>query len=245
VDTPPQGFTARSAPAPEGGGGLIVNDIARFLGIAVQMLGVLAWPVVLLLLALRFRDPITVFLKNISQLRVSAFGVEASVASGREQAVAALGAAVEKQASGRGGSADGEDLKAITAALPTPSAQQRLQHSRVLWVDDRPDNNRLERQALEALGIWVEISTSTEDALIRTRAASYQLIISDMTRDPDPQAGYTLLGKLRERGDQTPFIIYAGSSSPEQTATARARGAVDYLSQPAALMGLATRLLAY
>jgi DNA-binding NtrC family response regulator len=64
-----------------------------------------------------------------------------------------------------------------------------------------------------------------------------------MTREPDPQAGYTLLGKLRERGDQTPFVIYAGSSSPQLTAAARARGAIDYLSDPAALVRLVTTIL--
>lgn len=219
---------------------MLVDDVARFLGIAVQLLGVLVWPVVLLLLAVRFHEPITEFLKNISQLNVKALGVEASVTRQREQAVAALGAAVAKHGSEGGGSGD---FTAIADALPSLTAQQRLQHSRVLWVDDNPDNNRFERQALEALGVWVEISTSTADAMTRTQEASYDLIISDMTREPDPQAGYTLLGKLRERSDQTPFVIYAGSSSPELTATARARGAVDYLNEPAALVGLVTMML--
>lgn len=224
---------------------MIVDDVARFLGIAVQLLGVLAWPAVLLLLAARFREPITDFLRNISQFNVKALGIEASVTSKqREQAVAALGAAVvAKHGSASGGSAEAADFKAISDALPTPTAQQRLRHSRVLWVDDNPDNNRFERQALEALGIWVEISTSTADGLTRIQAVSYSLIISDMTRDPDPQAGYTLLGKLRERGDQTPFVIYADSSSPELTAAARSRGAVDYLNEPAKLVGLVTTLL--
>lgn len=223
---------------------MIVGDVARFLGIAVQFVGVLVWPVVLLLLAARFHEPITDFLKNIGQLKVKALGVEASVIRQREQAVAALGAAtVAKHGSTSGGAGDAADFKAITDALPSPTAQQRLQHSHVLWVDDVPDNNRFERQALEALGVWVEISTSTADALTRTQETSYDLIISDMTREPDPQAGYTLLGKLRERGDQTPFVIYAGSSSPQLTAAARARGAIDYLNDPAALVRLVTTIL--
>jgi CheY-like chemotaxis protein len=223
---------------------LIVDNVARFLGIAVQFVGVLVWPVVLLLLAARFHEPITDFLKNIGQLKVKALGVEASVIRQREQAVAALGAAtVAKYGSASGSAGDAADFKAITDALPSPTAQQRLQHSHVLWVDDNPDNNRFERQALEALGIWVEISTSTADALTRTPERSYDLIISDMTREPDPQAGYTLLGKLRERGDQTPFVIYAGSSSPQLTAAARARGAIDYLNDPAALVRLVTTIL--
>lgn len=221
---------------------MIVDDVARFLSIALQLLGILVWPAALLLLAARFHEPITDFLKNISQLKIKALGVEASATRQREQAVAALGAAAAKHGSA-GSDTDAVDFKAITEALPTLAAQQRLQRSRVLWVDDKPGNNRFERQALEALGIWVEISTSTADALTRLQATPYDLIISDMTREPDPQAGYTLLGKLRERGNQTPFIIYAGSSSPEHTAAARARGAVDYLNDPAALARLVTMLL--
>jgi CheY-like chemotaxis protein len=222
---------------------LIIGDIARFLGIFVQLLGVLAWPVVLVLLAVRFHEPITEFVKNASQLKVKAMGVEASVTRQRDQAVALLGAATAEHSSARGGSADAADFRAIADALPGPADQQRLQRSRVLWVDDNPDNNRFERQALEALGIRVDVSTSTGDALMRTQGPPYDLIISDMTREPDPQAGYTLLDKLRGLGDYTPFVIYAGSSSPVLTAAARARGAIDYLNKPAALVGLVTTML--
>lgn len=212
----------------------------------VQVLGILAWPVVLLLLAVGFHAPIGKFLEGIaqfSQFRVKAMGVEASVTRQQVEVVAALGAATVKQ----GGDAAG--FKAIADVLPAPAAQQRLRHSRVLWVDDNPGNNRFERQALEALGIRVDISTSTADALARTQAVSYDVIISDMGRDSDltgehdRQAGYTLLGKLRERRDWTPFIIYASRSSPDLTAEAQAHGAVDSLNQPAALVGLVTRLL--
>ena len=224
---------------------MIVDDVARILGIAVQLLGILVWPVVLVILAARFHEPITDFLKNISQFNVKALGVEASVTTKqREQAVAALGAAVvAKHGGANDGSAEAADFKAIAEAMPTPAVLQRLQRSRVLWVDDNPGSNHFERQALDALGIWVEISTSTADALARTKVVSYDLIISDMTREPDPQAGYTLLGELRERGDRTPFVIYAGSSSPQLTAEARARGAIDYLNEPAELVGLITTLL--
>jgi len=41
-----------------------------------------------------------------------------------------------------------------------------------------------------------------------------------------PNAGYTLLDKLRAKGDQTPFIIYAGSRAPERREEAIRYGAV-------------------
>jgi CheY-like chemotaxis protein len=96
----------------------------------------------------------------------------------------------------------------------------------VLWVDDRPDNNNYERQALEALGVKFVISTSTDDALSKLMTRHFDAIISDMGRPPDARAGYTLLDKLRSSGNQIPFIIYASSRSPEHQAEARRRGAV-------------------
>src|SRR5207245_6927541 len=95
--------------------------------------------------------------------------------------------------------------------LVTPRTSRQLEGASVLWVDDRPMNNTYERQALEALGIQFTISRSTEDALERLQTKSYNLIISDMARPPDPQAGYTLLEQVKARKITTPFIIYAGS----------------------------------
>jgi CheY-like chemotaxis protein len=95
----------------------------------------------------------------------------------------------------------------------------------VLWVDDNPDNNIYERQSLEALGVRFVLSTSTDDALNKVKNQRFDAIISDMGRPPDRTAGYTLLDALRSSGDRTPFIIYAGSRSPEHQAESRRRGA--------------------
>jgi CheY-like chemotaxis protein len=96
----------------------------------------------------------------------------------------------------------------------------------VLWVDDNPDNNIGERRAMEVLGISFILATSTEEALQKLNRQHFDAIISDMGRPPDPQAGYTLLDRLRSNGDETPFVIYAGSSNPTHVAESRRRGAV-------------------
>jgi CheY-like chemotaxis protein len=67
-----------------------------------------------------------------------------------------------------------------------------------------------ERQALEALGVRFVLAKSTDEAVEKLNRGSFDAIISDMGRPPDPRAGYTLLDKLRGAGDRTPFIIYAG-----------------------------------
>jgi CheY-like chemotaxis protein len=96
----------------------------------------------------------------------------------------------------------------------------------VLWVDDRPNNNILERQDLEALGVSFVLATSTKEALEKLNEQHFDAIISDMGRPPDSRAGYTLLDRLRSSGNQIPFVIYASSRDPAHVAESRRRGAV-------------------
>jgi CheY-like chemotaxis protein len=96
---------------------------------------------------------------------------------------------------------------------------------------------------LEALGVRFVLSTSTEDALAKTLHRTFDAIISDMGRPPDARAGYTLLDALRKRGDQTPFIIYAGSRLPEHVAEARRRGAVGCTNRPQELIEMVLEVL--
>lgn len=202
-----------------------------------QLVGVLIWPAVLLFFLVRFRGSLTNFLSNLGEFSFKAPGVEAS-AKRQQEAAAALGAAIATRAPG-----DGAQGAVAAATLPSPRTQRRLRGARILWVDDRPDNNRFERQALEALGIDIDLSTSTEDALEKVRRRSYDLIISDMGRPPDARAGYTLLDQLRRTGNQTPFLIYAGSRAPEHVAEARAHGAIGATNMPQELITMVTNVL--
>jgi CheY-like chemotaxis protein len=118
--------------------------------------------------------------------------------------------------------ADQAPRKTEPAANISPSA--RLRQAHILWVDDRPNNNIVERRQMENLGIEFTLSTSTEDALTKVRAQSFDAIISDMGRPPDYQAGYTLLEALHREGIKLPYIIYAGSRAPEHQAETLRRG---------------------
>jgi CheY-like chemotaxis protein len=117
-------------------------------------------------------------------------------------------------------------------------AARRLSESTVLWVDDRPDNNVYERAALEALGVDITLSTSTEDAMGKVLSGRYDAIISDMGRPGDTQAGYTLLHELRQEHVDVPFIIYAGSNRPEHRDLARSKGAFGSTNSPGELLRL-------
>ena len=79
---------------------------------------------------------------------------------------------------------------------------------RLLWVDDHPNNNNVEKAYLEENNITVYQVTSSEEALTSLSLYQYNAIISDMGRDGEVLAGLNLLKTLRERGNSTPFLMY-------------------------------------
>jgi CheY-like chemotaxis protein len=95
----------------------------------------------------------------------------------------------------------------------------------ILWVDDRPDNNVYERRAFEALGVTFTLALSTKEALELLSKRRFGAILSDMGRKEGPNEGYVLLDAVRSRGDQTPFLIYAGSNSDRHKREAEKNGA--------------------
>jgi CheY-like chemotaxis protein len=217
------------------------DQTIQLISAVAQLLGVLVWPAVVLFFIVWFRRGLADFLSNLGEFSFKAPGVEATAK--RQEAAVALGAAVAVRAPGDGTRGPVADPREIAEALPSPRDQRRLQGSRVLWVDDRPGNNVFERQALEALGIQIDLSASTKDALEKIRRRSYDLIISDMGRPPDERAGYTLLDKLREAGNKTPFVIYASSRAPEHVREAREHGAIGCTNLPQELVEMVTTAL--
>jgi CheY-like chemotaxis protein len=124
-----------------------------------------------------------------------------------------------------------EAIVNVVNQVTDPIIARRIAGAKLLWVDDHPENNTYPRRAMEAVGIQITLSKSTENALEQVRSHAYDVIISDMGREsPDPQApydsraGYTLLDKLRDQHIFTPFIIYAGSRSPEHQAETKRHG---------------------
>lgn len=125
---------------------------------------------------------------------------------------------------------------AVDASAPRPPP-------RILWVDDKPDNNLREREAMAAFSVQFDLALSTDEALQRLRASKFDLIISDMGRPGDARAGYTLLQALRERGDATRYVLYTSSCSDAQMQEARTRGALGCSTQISQLMQLAISAL--
>lgn len=115
--------------------------------------------------------------------------------------------------------------------------------SRVLWVDDRPENNVYERQAMEAMGLEFILALSTEEALMTLATRRFAAIISDMGRNEGPREGYKLLEALRARDKSTPFFIYAGSNAVQHRREAVLRGAQGSTNVAQDLVEMVTRAL--
>ncbi len=209
-----------------------------------SLISAVAWPVVIAVLLLRFGPPLGRFLASrgdsfftrLDKVALQAAGVRISA----EAATAELtSAAVEASRMQVGG--EPVNVKEIAATVGRAAQVTATRIAKILWVDDRPANNLRERSALLSLGMRVELALSTEEALVALEKKSFDVVISDMGRPPDPQAGYTLLKAMRERGDLTPFVIYAGSNALEHKQLARERGALGSTNSPQELLDLVLR----
>jgi CheY-like chemotaxis protein len=80
--------------------------------------------------------------------------------------------------------------------------------ARVLWVDDNPDYNLLETIALEELGLFVTKATSTEAGEFYLRRLNFALVITDLSRGADRDAGLELLKKVENVQKDIPVIVY-------------------------------------
>ncbi|MGA2606959.1 MAG: response regulator [Terriglobia bacterium] len=208
---------------------MTIENALKLLDAVTKLFGVLVWPAVLVFILIRFGSALREFIASMGEFSLKGAGFEASAKRKAEAAAALAAAAVSHPEAGAAPEAMARDARAaaqVVTEMVTPRMIRRAGRATVLWVDDRPSNNVHERQALEALGVSFVLATSTNEALEELERQSFDAIISDMGRPPDPQAGYTLLDKLRASGDETPFIIYAGSRAPEHRAESRRRGAL-------------------
>jgi CheY-like chemotaxis protein len=212
---------------------MALDDWIKLLDAFTKLFSATVWPLLILLCLILFRSSLTSFFANLSEFTFKGAGFEAS-AKRAATAIANLSAANEKTPDTR--TSTSSIVEAVSDV--TPSVVRRAQNTTALWVDDNPGNNSYERAALEAIGISFVLSTSTEDALAKLNQQSFDLVISDMSRPPDHQAGFALLDAMRNAGKKIPFIIYAASSTPEFVAQAIKRGAFGETNRPDELFKL-------
>jgi CheY-like chemotaxis protein len=110
------------------------------------------------------------------------------------------------------------------SAGPTVTARERrgvlrrldhaapyLRDGRILWVDDHPENNRYLIQLFEQSGMTVDLARSTDEALqlLVGRHRAYDLVLSDIRRGDDAQAGMRMLEVFRKHGIRLPVVLHS------------------------------------
>jgi CheY-like chemotaxis protein len=117
--------------------------------------------------------------------------------------------------------------------------------TRVLWVDDNPENNTEVIRRLERAGVTVTTAVSTADALARFDPAGHQLVISDIGRFEGvgdtyvERAGLDLLAQLsdRQRRVRVYFCTSARAANTHR-AEALAAGAIGVAEDCAEVLRL-------
>ena len=219
-----------------------IDDFTKLTDALARVIRALIWPVAICYLLTKFRADIGQLVSTVGELRPKGAGLEAIVTRQKNAAAAALTAATVSKTSPDSVAEAAKEAVETVEDL-SPNSIRDISRSTVLWVDDHPEYNEFERQALEALGVRFRTATSTGEALTALGTKKFNLIISDMDRPPDSQAGYTLLEKLRSSGDQTPVMFYTSSASPEQQRDARARGALGQTDNAPALFASILEIL--
>ncbi|MER6334343.1 response regulator [Streptomyces sp. NPDC001034] len=103
---------------------------------------------------------------------------------------------------------------ASVGAVAPQAAESRIL-DRILWVDDRPENNLTEVAQLRALGVDVSLAKSTDEGLQALAGAHrpFDAILSDMSRKErfrnNSTAGLDMIRALRAQGHTTPVFVYA------------------------------------
>jgi CheY-like chemotaxis protein len=107
---------------------------------------------------------------------------------------------------------------------------RRGEKPRVQWVDDFPANNAMQMEKLTNDGFWIDVASTTKQAIEMLKYTQYDLVISDMGRIEDgankPNAGVILTREIRLQDKKVPVVIFSTRAAIERyDAEASAAGA--------------------
>lgn len=94
-------------------------------------------------------------------------------------------------------------------------------------MDDNPQNNAHEREALLTLGTVTHTATTTEEGMAALRTNVYDLVISDMRRGNAPNEGMSLLREMREGRYPQRVVFYVGAANRDKGTPAGSFGIAD------------------
>ena len=93
---------------------------------------------------------------------------------------------------------------------PSKEKKLKLVKKRVLWVDDYPSNNEATIDLYRQQGVEFDLALNTSQALDYLAEGEYDLIISDIGRGSEPDAGVRMIREINRRfGSPPPILIFS------------------------------------
>jgi CheY-like chemotaxis protein len=129
-------------------------------------------------------------------------------------------------------------------AVDRATSRRRVyEGAEILWVDDRPSNNRNESWMLRSFGALITFACTTDEALgairdANTESRPFDLVLSDISRDIpalNKKAGIDMLATFRSEGIVLPVILYVGNLDSGASVPA---GAFGITNRPDVLLTL-------
>jgi signal transduction histidine kinase/ActR/RegA family two-component response regulator len=121
--------------------------------------------------------------------------------------------------------------QAASGAPPLPLASA-IAGTRVLLVEDGPDNQRLLSYVLRRNGCEVTVAANGQDGLDRVAAAAgaFDLVLMDIQMPV--LDGISATRRLREQGFRAPIVALTANAMPAHEAECRAAGCDAFLTKP-------------
>ena len=126
---------------------------------------------------------------------------------------------------------------AVPDSIPS-DADPHLQGLRILVADDERDARQMIRLALETHGASVMTAYNVDDAVAMTGKNHFDVIVSDLAMPGGD--GFSLVRRLRLRGDRTPVIALSAMRGLDIEKEVREAGFAQHVDKPIELTYLAS-----
>ncbi len=206
----------------------------------LQALASLLWPVIVLVIILRFRPAIVAIVESARSRKFTLrIGGQELTMEEANQTQQKLIADLQAQVAEIQKKLDGASTRTVTAPPTPPIASVKT----LLWVDDNPKNNSYFIEHLSELGVKVDTAVSTAEAARLFESRRYDYVISDMGRLEggafNSRAGLDLLSIVRARNPAVPFVFFSSPKALDAYGQqALALGATGMTSSSTRLFGM-------
>lgn len=168
----------------------------------IKIIPSILWIIFLMIILLIFLKPIkNVLIPRLNEFK--AFGIEAKFIKEELEKAARRDPEVKETA-----------LDQVTRRAQRITSI--IQGSKLLLVNDIPEEMTSVQRILRSLGVTVDVSRNTKSALSMLANVQYDVIVSDMSRDGVPDEGRRFLDEIIRRGVYRPVIFTVANFDPSR-----------------------------